>query len=314
MFAWSEEECEAIVDALLRERIRRAWGTGRFPQSVWDEVEANISRFSKAGVHRTITERFGWDDKLGADVGENNRHWEEFLRECKLMSESKYRVACRFRNRGWKLLKKMTRLLEGPLKFLLQIVRRPEHEIYRRYLTSQKSSTPSERMLHKFKFKKEEQDEDMSLFTPPPDDDNDISRAYETPEDDSQDSPEPFSKRARSDSENVLLLPPAKRRRSSPVLHDPPNVTVDGPGPSNNPVAVDTDFSVRKSRIEAIKRVQALETDLSDRCIVALIDIFETKVEAADVYLSLTRESVRKQWVNNRIGHIREQEREDLAP
>ncbi|KAF8802780.1 hypothetical protein BYT27DRAFT_7111569, partial [Phlegmacium glaucopus] len=51
---------------------------------------------------------------------------------------------------------------------------------------------------------------------------------------------------------------------------------------------------------------QALETTLSDECIVALIDLFQSDVSVADAYLSLTRDGVREAWVQARTKHIRE--------
>ncbi|KDR83287.1 hypothetical protein GALMADRAFT_134766 [Galerina marginata CBS 339.88] len=66
------------------------------------------------------------------------------------------------------------------------------------------------------------------------------------------------------------------------------------------------ELSVRKSKTEAMDRVQRLETGLSDRCVVALIDLFQEDVSAADAYLALTREGVRKQWIADRVRHIRD--------
>lgn len=62
----------------------------------------------------------------------------------------------------------------------------------------------------------------------------------------------------------------------------------------------------RKTR--AMKRAQQLETTLSDKCIVGLIDLFQNDVNIADAYLALTRDGVRKQWVSARTKAIREEE------
>ncbi|KDR83289.1 hypothetical protein GALMADRAFT_263621 [Galerina marginata CBS 339.88] len=73
-----------------------------------------------------------------------------------------------------------------------------------------------------------------------------------------------------------------------------------------------TETTVRKSKTEAMERLQRLETGLSDRCIVALIDLFQEDVSAADAYLALTREGVRKQWIADRVRHIMDDEEEVL--
>src|ERR1700678_254470 len=52
---------------------------------------------------------------------------------------------------------------------------------------------------------------------------------------------------------------------------------------------------IRKST--AMKRAQELETDLSDECVVGLIDLFQAHVAVADTYLSLSHEAIRKKWV-----------------
>ena len=112
-------------------------------------------------------------------------------------------------------------------------------------------------------------------------------------------------KRKAADPE-PMDVPPAKRLCLSPELEDQRVDVVDTPVSSDDHTADPTVavLSIRESRIEAVRRVQALETYLSDPGIVALIDLFEAKPEAADIYLSLTRESVRKQWVANRVKHL----------
>ncbi|KDR83286.1 hypothetical protein GALMADRAFT_221190 [Galerina marginata CBS 339.88] len=97
---------------------------------------------------------------------------------------------------------------------------------------------------------------------------------------------------------DAVASPPAKRRLTQTSRPESPNVAV-----------IVRDPSVRKT--EAMERVQRLETGLSDRYIVALIDLFQEDVSAADVYLTLTREGVRKEWVKARVRHIREEEEVD---
>jgi hypothetical protein len=58
----------------------------------------------------------------------------------------------------------------------------------------------------------------------------------------------------------------------------------------------------------AMKRAQELETDLSDGCIVGLINLFQVDVAVANAYLSLSREAIRKKWVRARIRDIIEEE------
>jgi hypothetical protein len=78
-------------------------------------------------------------------------------------------------------------------------------------------------------------------------------------------------------------------------------------------------FTGKKSGVEAtpsrkmraMKRAQELETKLSDKCVVALIDLFQADVGVADAYLSLTRSGVRKAWVDARTKHIVEDSDEE---
>lgn len=66
----------------------------------------------------------------------------------------------------------------------------------------------------------------------------------------------------------------------------------------------------RKTR--AMQRVQVIETTLSDKCIVALIDLFQNDVTVADAYLAITRDGVRKKWVEAYTCDITEDE-EDIV-
>ena len=61
-------------------------------------------------------------------------------------------------------------------------------------------------------------------------------------------------------------------------------------------------------KMQAMKRAQDLKTTLPDKCVVALIDLFQANVSVADVYLSLTHDGVREAWVHARTKHIREED------
>jgi hypothetical protein len=54
----------------------------------------------------------------------------------------------------------------------------------------------------------------------------------------------------------------------------------------------------------AICRAQELETDLEIEYVVALIHIFEGDVSAADAYVVLKREELRKLWVCSKLGLV----------
>lgn len=62
----------------------------------------------------------------------------------------------------------------------------------------------------------------------------------------------------------------------------------------------------------AMRRAQELETDLSDQCVVGLIDLFRADVAVADTYLSLTWESICKKWVSVQIKSILEEDKNDI--
>ncbi|KAF8165808.1 hypothetical protein B0H34DRAFT_671559 [Crassisporium funariophilum] len=67
-------------------------------------------------------------------------------------------------------------------------------------------------------------------------------------------------------------------------------------------------------KMQAMQHMQELETTLSDECIVALIDLFQADVSVADVYLSISRDGVRKAWVAASTKHVLEGDgdRDDL--
>ncbi|PPQ83081.1 hypothetical protein CVT26_011921 [Gymnopilus dilepis] len=146
-----------------------------------------------------------------------------------------------------------------------------------------------------FKFEKEEPDVEISLSTPPlPAVYNDLARfwtlrlVFSGPAD--------IMKRKGADPEPVDML--SARRTCLPSHHNDPLVhSVDTSVFSDGTTADSTDAEllVRKSRIEAARRVQSPEIDLCDQAIVTLIELFEVKPEAGDIYLSLTREIVRKE-------------------
>lgn len=78
-------------------------------------------------------------------------------------------------------------------------------------------------------------------------------------------------------------------------------------------------FAVKGSRLpstpqrkaKAMQRAQELETTLSDRRLVALIDLFRSDITMADTYLSLKRDSIRKEWVHCHVKHLEEIEEGD---
>lgn len=64
-----------------------------------------------------------------------------------------------------------------------------------------------------------------------------------------------------------------------------------------------TAFPVTPMRKQsAFSRAQKLETYLDDDEMVTLLHIFQTDVSAADAYLAIERDSLRKAWVARAIG------------
>ena len=57
-------------------------------------------------------------------------------------------------------------------------------------------------------------------------------------------------------------------------------------------------------RSKAMDRVQELEAELDDARLVALIDLFQTNTSAADAYMTLKREALRKVWVQRRLKDL----------
>lgn len=66
----------------------------------------------------------------------------------------------------------------------------------------------------------------------------------------------------------------------------------------------------RKTR--AMQLVQTVETSLSDKRIVALFDLFQKDVTMADAYLAISRDGVRKAWVEAHINHVQDDSGEEM--
>ncbi len=59
--------------------------------------------------------------------------------------------------------------------------------------------------------------------------------------------------------------------------------------------------STPQRKQKAMLRAQELETDLSDAQMVSLINLFQQEAGAADAYLVIQREALRKAWVQNKL-------------
>jgi hypothetical protein len=57
-------------------------------------------------------------------------------------------------------------------------------------------------------------------------------------------------------------------------------------------------------KCRAIHSAQELEVDLSDTDLAALVDLFYTDVSAADTYMELKWDSLRKVWITNQLSRI----------
>jgi hypothetical protein len=57
-------------------------------------------------------------------------------------------------------------------------------------------------------------------------------------------------------------------------------------------------------KCHAIHSAQELEVDLSDTDLAALVDLFHTDVSAADTYMELKWDSLRKVWITNQLSRI----------
>jgi hypothetical protein len=57
-------------------------------------------------------------------------------------------------------------------------------------------------------------------------------------------------------------------------------------------------------KCHAIHSAQELEVDLGDTDLAALLDLFYTGVSAADMYMELKWDSLRKVWITNQLSRI----------
>jgi hypothetical protein len=107
--------------------------------------------------------------------------------------------------------------------------------------------------------------------------------------------------------------PSAKRHHISKVLlgHNPGDITVGGhvggfagafhvaTGTASAGVGVSP---IHKRH--AICSAQELKVDLSDIDLTTLVDLFCTDVSAADMYMELKQDSLRKVWITNQLSRI----------
>jgi hypothetical protein len=54
----------------------------------------------------------------------------------------------------------------------------------------------------------------------------------------------------------------------------------------------------------AICSAQELKVNLSDTNLATLVDLFHTDVSAADTYMELKQDSLRKVWITNQLSSI----------
>lgn len=57
-------------------------------------------------------------------------------------------------------------------------------------------------------------------------------------------------------------------------------------------------------RAKAMELIQEQESYLSDDCLVAFIDLFRADTAAADAYVALKREGLRKSWVQKQMKDL----------
>jgi len=67
-------------------------------------------------------------------------------------------------------------------------------------------------------------------------------------------------------------------------------------------------------KTQAMERAQTLETSISDKRIVCLIDLFQNDVTVADAYLVIKCEGVRKKWVEMHTKDISDDEDTNINP
>jgi hypothetical protein len=107
--------------------------------------------------------------------------------------------------------------------------------------------------------------------------------------------------------------PSAKRCHISKTLpdHDPEDIVM-GEHMDNFTEAFHVATGTASTSVEvspihkccAIRSAQELEVDLSDTDLAALVNLFHTDVSAADIYMELKRDSLRKVWITNQLSRI----------
>jgi hypothetical protein len=121
----------------------------------------------------------------------------------------------------------------------------------------------------------------------------------------------PFS--SISTSPSSTPGPSAKRHHISKTLpdHDPEYIMI-GECMDNFTEAFHVATGTASTGVEvspihkhhAIHSAQELEVDLSDTDLAALVDLFCTDVSAADMYMELKRDGLRKVWITNQLSRI----------
>jgi hypothetical protein len=127
-------------------------------------------------------------------------------------------------------------------------------------------------------------------------------------------SPSPISRGHKRKPSNLLSL--ATTRSSTPTIKKQcvsTGAALEGLGDrlsefnetcwTNNEPQRGIESTPARKRI-AICQAQELETDLEIEHVVALIHIFEGDVSAADAYVVLKREELRKLWVRSKLGLV----------
>ncbi|KAF8957189.1 hypothetical protein BDZ97DRAFT_1763145 [Flammula alnicola] len=335
---WSDADTTALIDFLWSQRATLGDGAS-FKSTVWTDAATKVNALTRTkGTDKTSSScknkwarlkeiyniivnikaqsGFTWDDEKGADVKESTALvWKAY--------EEKHKGSTPFRNKGWIWLRKVEPLMPtAPRGANIYRPSRasqlPEHESQEseveedsqeleRPVSNWSPSPPPEVRPHRVQpnLDNEDPSDDMPpTATQPP--------ATPVPP---QQTPAPALKRKHSalSAENTSTT---KRTKSDAC----PSGAVALHG-INERLDDFTDIfreaiSGKKSGVlatpsrksQAMQRAQKLETALSDRCIVGLIDLFQADVSMADAYLSLTREGVRNQWVAKHIKHIREEE------
>jgi hypothetical protein len=121
----------------------------------------------------------------------------------------------------------------------------------------------------------------------------------------------PFS--SMSTSPSSTPGPFAKRCHISKILpdHDPEDIVM-GEHMDNFTEAFHIATGTASTGVEvspickchAIHSAQGLKVNLSDTDLAALVDLFHTDVSAADMYMELKQDSLRKVWITNQLSRI----------